>query len=81
MELRPYQEKAKRIFEEWNQEHKKTLLVQATGTGKTIVFAKKILVIHLLLQKIGIHLKEMTNWQERFLKLTRMKCTYASAIL
>lgn len=41
MELRPYQEKAKRIFEEWNQEHKKTLLVQATGTGKTIVFAKK----------------------------------------
>lgn len=43
MELRPYQEKAKkRIFEEWNQGHKKTLLVQATGTGKTIVFANII---------------------------------------
>lgn len=43
MELRPYQEKAKkRIFEEWNQGHKKTLLVQATGTGKTIVFANVI---------------------------------------
>ena len=43
MELRPYQEKAKkRIFEEWNQGHKKTLLVQATGTGNTIVFANVI---------------------------------------
>lgn len=43
MELREYQKTAKKkIFEEWNQGHKKTLLVQATGTGKTIVFANVI---------------------------------------
>ena len=41
MELRPYQQEAKTaVFREWEQGHKKTLLVLPTGTGKTIVFAK-----------------------------------------
>lgn len=41
MELRPYQQEAmEKIFEEWNGEHDKTLLVLPTGCGKTIVFAK-----------------------------------------
>lgn len=39
--LRPYQEEAKNaIFNEWQNDHKKTLLVLPTGCGKTIVFAK-----------------------------------------
>ncbi len=39
--LRPYQEEAKdAIFKEWQNDHKKTLLVLPTGCGKTIVFAK-----------------------------------------
>ena len=39
--LRPYQEEAKNaIFKEWQNDHKKTLLVLPTGCGKTIVFAK-----------------------------------------
>ena len=39
--LRPYQEEAKNaIFQEWENGHKKTLLVLPTGCGKTIVFAK-----------------------------------------
>lgn len=41
MELRPYQEEARRaVFEEWRQGYKRTLLVLPTGCGKTIVFAK-----------------------------------------
>lgn len=41
MELRPYQEEARRsIFSEWDRGVKKTLLVLPTGCGKTIVFAK-----------------------------------------
>ncbi len=41
MELRPYQEEAKRnIFSEWEKGTMKTLLVLPTGCGKTIVFAK-----------------------------------------
>lgn len=42
MELRPYQQKAKeKVFSEWDDaQHRKTLLVLPTGTGKTIVFAK-----------------------------------------
>ena len=41
MELRPYQEEAKKsIFSEWEKGIKKTLLVLPTGCGKTIVFAK-----------------------------------------
>lgn len=40
MELRPYQREAKEaIFDKWNQGYNKTLLVQPTGTGKTIVFS------------------------------------------
>ena len=40
MELRPYQKEAIAAVEkEWEQGHKKTLLVLPTGTGKTIVFA------------------------------------------
>lgn len=43
MKLRPYQgEAVERIFEEWQQERRKTLLVLATGCGKTIVFCKVI---------------------------------------
>lgn len=38
--LRPYQEQAiKAIEERWAQGDRSTLLVQATGTGKTIVMA------------------------------------------
>ncbi|MCI9190521.1 MAG: DEAD/DEAH box helicase [Lachnospiraceae bacterium] len=41
MELRPYQEEAKKsIFAEWEKGIKRTLLVLPTGCGKTIVFAK-----------------------------------------
>lgn len=41
MELRPYQEEARKsIFDEWNKGIMKTLLVLPTGCGKTIVFAK-----------------------------------------
>lgn len=41
MELRPYQEEARRaIHSEWQKGNKETLLVLPTGTGKTIVFAK-----------------------------------------
>lgn len=39
--LRPYQEEARdAIFNEWENERRKTLLVLPTGCGKTIVFAK-----------------------------------------
>ena len=42
MELRPYQQEAeKAVFAEWEKGNKRTLLVLPTGTGKTIVFAKK----------------------------------------
>lgn len=41
MELRPYQQEAKKaVFAEWEKGNKRTLLVLPTGTGKTIVFAK-----------------------------------------
>ena len=40
-ELRPYQQQAVEAVEsEWEAGHRRTLLVQATGTGKTICFAK-----------------------------------------
>lgn len=43
MQLRPYQEEAKKaVLEEWDRGVKKTLLVLPTGTGKTIVFSKII---------------------------------------
>ena len=43
MELRPYQEEAvESVFNEWNEGRKKTLLVMATGTGKTICFSSVI---------------------------------------
>lgn len=41
MELRPYQEEAcAAILKEWQEGHRKTLLVLPTGCGKTIVFSK-----------------------------------------
>lgn len=41
MNLRPYQEQARKaIFEEWDKGIQHTLLVLPTGCGKTIVFAK-----------------------------------------
>lgn len=41
MQLRPYQEEARRAVEQqWEQGNNKTLLVLPTGCGKTIVFAK-----------------------------------------
>lgn len=40
-EIRPYQEAARAaIHREWDQNHRRTLLVLPTGTGKTVVFAK-----------------------------------------
>lgn len=43
MQLRPYQKEAKQaIFEQWKQGNRKTLLVLATGLGKTIVFCSTI---------------------------------------
>ena len=40
MNLRPYQiEGIDRVYEEWGQGHLKTLLSQATGTGKTVEFS------------------------------------------
>lgn len=54
MELRPYQkESVESIFEEW-KEHKSTLIVQATGTGKTIVFAEVVKRLNILNKKILI---------------------------
>ena len=41
MELRPYQKSAiEAVKKEWEEGHKKTLLVLPTGTGKTVVFSK-----------------------------------------
>lgn len=41
--LRPYQQEAvENIFNEWGSGHRRTLLVQATGTGKTVVFAEVV---------------------------------------
>lgn len=38
--LRPYQAEAKQaVLNEWDEGHRKTLLVLPTGTGKTVVFA------------------------------------------
>lgn len=38
--LRPYQEQAvEAVFDEWSQGRDRTLVCQATGTGKTVVFA------------------------------------------
>ena len=43
MELRPYQREAvSAVLGEWNQGHRKTLLVLPTGTGKTVVFSKVV---------------------------------------
>jgi len=43
MELRPYQREAvSAVLDEWNQGHRKTLLVLPTGTGKTVVFSKVV---------------------------------------
>lgn len=40
MELRPYQKKAvQAVFDEWSRGMNKTLLIQATGTGKTVCFS------------------------------------------
>lgn len=41
MNLRPYQAAAREaIHREWDEDHRKTLLVLPTGTGKTVVFAQ-----------------------------------------
>jgi len=43
MELRPYQQEAKEaILKDWENGNKHTLLVQSTGTGKTVVFTSLI---------------------------------------
>lgn len=42
-ELRPYQEEARdAVLSEWENGHKKTLLVLPTGCGKTVVFASVV---------------------------------------
>lgn len=42
-ELRPYQEEAmKAVLNEWKTGHKKTIVIMATGCGKTILFSKII---------------------------------------
>jgi len=41
MQLRPYQNEAvDAVLREWNEGHRKTLLVLPTGCGKTVVFSK-----------------------------------------
>lgn len=41
MELRPYQQEAvAAVLKQWNEGHKRTLIVLPTGTGKTVCFAK-----------------------------------------
>ena len=43
MDLRPYQNAAvEAVQKEWDEGHKKTLLVLPTGTGKTVVFSKVV---------------------------------------
>lgn len=43
MGLRDYQERAvEAVFREWGSGHRRTLLVQATGTGKTVCFAEVV---------------------------------------
>ena len=43
VKLRPYQERSREAVEkEWQEGHKRTLLVLPTGTGKTVVFSKII---------------------------------------
>lgn len=40
MEIRPYQEEARRrVHEEWEKGHQKTLAALATGCGKTVIFS------------------------------------------
>lgn len=43
MQLRPYQKEAtEAVFREWSEGRGKTLLIQATGTGKTVVFSNVV---------------------------------------
>lgn len=65
MQLRPYQQEAKEaIFREWNEEgRQKTLLVLATGLGKTVVFCKVAEACVLMGQRVLIlaHRGELLN--------------------
>lgn len=83
MKLRPYQEEAvKAIHAEWQQGHKKTLLVLPTGCGKTITFAKvaencvkqgkKVLIL--------AHRDELlTQAQDKIKKATGLQCAKEKA--
>ena len=73
MELRPYQKQAvESIFQEWNQGHRKTLLVLATGLGKTIVFCNVIKRLVESGEKVLIlaHRKELLDQASDKLKKT-----------
>lgn len=73
MELRPYQKQAvESIFQEWDQGHRKTLLVLATGLGKTIVFCNVIKKLVESGEKVLIlaHRKELLDQASDKLKKT-----------
>lgn len=83
MPLRPYQKKAiDSVFTEWGEGRKKTLLVQATGTGKTVVFSSIASELHrkgeriMILAHRGELLQQAIDKMERF---TGVKCALEKA--
>lgn len=81
--LRPYQEKAiKAVFREWKTGHRKTLLVQSTGTGKTVCFANiiKYFVDHGKRSLVLAHRGELlTQASEKIESITGVKSALEKA--
>ena len=83
MQLRPYQEQAfEGVFTEWDQGHRKTLVVMPTGTGKTIVFAKIVEECVRRGYKVLImaHRGELLDQAaDKILKATGLRCSVEKA--
>ena len=82
-QLRPYQEEARAaIHKEWDNGHKRTLLVLPTGTGKTIVFSA---VTEDMVRKGGrvlilAHRGELLDQaSDKLLKSTGLRCSIEKA--
>jgi len=83
MQLRPYQQEAfEGVFAEWDQGHRKTLVVMPTGTGKTIVFAKIVEECVRRGYKVLImaHRGELLDQAaDKILKATGLRCSVEKA--